>query len=213
MKKLSLSIILGILILGTYAQNNYEKAIKDALNAFYTSQTLEEMNSTAGTFERIAEAEPRKWLPRYYAAYVYTIHSYKVQESDKKQQLIDAAQKQLDVALEIAPKESEVHVLQGMIYQATIMVDPAAYGQSYSTKAASSFNTAMNFNPANPRPVYLQAMSVLSTPEQYGGGKDAAQPIFERAVKMFDSFTPENEIMPNWGKEHCLQQMKIYVEK
>lgn len=213
MKKMSLLIISCIISAVLFAQSNYNKAIKDALNAFYTSQTLEEMNGTAHIFERIAEAETDKWLPRYYAAYVYTIHSYKVQEPEKKQQLIDAAQKQLDAAIEIAPKESEIHVLQGMIYQATIMIDPAAYGQSHSAKASNSFNTALNYNPDNPRPVYLQAMSVLNTPEQYGGGKDAAQPIFERAMKMFEAFTPKNDIMPNWGKEHCMEQMKIYAEK
>jgi tetratricopeptide (TPR) repeat protein len=212
MKKLCLLLVTGLMALNLFSQSEYETAIKSGLDLFYQSASIEEMQNSANQFDRIAEAESEKWLPRYYAAYVQTIMAFKIQEPEKKTKYIDAAQKQLNKALEIAPKESELHTLQGMVYQATIGIDPMKNGQIYSGKAAACFNTATAYNPGNPRPFYLQGVSVLHTPEQWGGGKKAAYPLLAKAASLYESFEPESTIAPNWGMEDCQKQLKACSE-
>ena len=78
--------------------------------------------------------------------------------------------------MKIAPEESEIHTMQGMIYQALMSIDPATNGQLYGPKSNGALQTAIKLNPENPRPYYLQAVSIMYTPEEYGGGKEAALP-------------------------------------
>lgn len=187
----------------TQAQTEFEKAMQKNLQAMDTSKSDQQMKNLAAKFERIAVAEPTQWLPRYYAALEYIIISLQTNDVTVKQSYIDYAQKQLDEALKIAPQESEIFTLQGMVYQTIITLDPMRNGQMYSGKAAGSFQQALQINPANPRPVYLQAVSIMYTPEEYGGGKKLAYPIFVKAAEMFTTFKPVSTIYPNWGKEDC----------
>jgi cytochrome c-type biogenesis protein CcmH/NrfG len=90
-----------------------------------------------------------------------------------------------------------------MVYTAALGVDPAGRGQTYSAKANGAFQTAIKLNPENPRPYYMQGTTVLYTPEEFGGGKKAAQPLFEQAMKLFEKSNTESGLMPSWGKEDC----------
>lgn len=213
MKKQIFIILIGLIGFNLYSQSTYMNAIKSGLEAFYQSATIEDMQASANQFERIAEVESEIWLPRYYAAYIQTIIAFKVQDPEQKTKYLDAAQKHLNKAFGIAPEESELHTLQGMVYQATIGIDPLKNGQIYSGKAAASFNTATAFDPSNPRPFYLQGISILHTPEQWGGGKKAAYPVLAKAAKLYKAFKPENEIAPNWGKEDCEKQLETCSEE
>jgi hypothetical protein len=37
----------------------------------------------------------------------------------------------------------------------------------------------------------------------FGGGAKNAKPLLEKAVALYSSFTPANDLMPVWGKERC----------
>jgi hypothetical protein len=52
----------------------------------------------------------------------------------------------------------------------------------------------------------------MHTPEEYGGGKKAALPLFEQAMQLFEKSTMENSFYPDWGKEDCEQNIKICKE-
>jgi len=203
MKTISTMILLVLFSIGLHGQNNYEEAMIKALTQLGSVKSNTDYQAVAAQFERIAEVESGEWLPPYYASMVYSIMSFQASDPSVKEGLIKQAQKQVDAALKVAPEESEVHTIQGMIYQATIMLDPAANGQIFSAKANGSFQTAMKLNRANPRPLYLQATSVMHTPEQFGGGKAAARPMFEQAMDLFNAFKPASPLYPNWGREDC----------
>ena len=66
----------------------------------------------------------------------------------------------------------------------------------------------MKLDPENPRPYLLKGMGAMYTPEQYGGGKDKALPILEKAVEKFAKFKPTNSIMPKWGKERATKALE-----
>jgi hypothetical protein len=195
-----------------FAQSDYEKAVIQNLESLGSAQSLEDMVAVANKFERIAVAESNEWLPRYYASYINIILSFKTQDIPQKQKYLDFAQQQLDEATKINSEESEIHTLQGMLYQAYIMLNPMANGQIYSGKAHASFNDAKKLNPNNPRPYYLEALNIMHTPEEYGGGKKAALPLLSQASELFLKFKPVNGIMPSWGEEDCEKQLQTCKE-
>jgi hypothetical protein len=207
MKNAVVFISIFLMTANIFGQSNFETAIKSALTEFDSSKTLDDLKAVAAKFERISAAETSQWLPRYYSAYIYCLLSFKTQDPAIIKTYTDYAQKQVDEAIKLAPAESEVLTLQGMIYQAVVMIDPMNYGREYSGKAAGAFEAAIKLNPANPRPYYLQGMNLFYTPEQYGGGKKVAVGLLSKAAELYTAFVPASDISPDWGSEHCNQML------
>lgn len=202
--------VLFILLFGgiLFAQTDFDNAIIDGLHQLDSAKTMEDMQAVANKFERIAQAKPDEWLPLYYSAMVNGIQAFKIQDTEQKKALTDHALEMIDKALEINPDESEIYTLQGMIYQAVITIDPMNNGQLYSSKANGCFKTALKLNANNPRPYYLQAISLFYTPAEYGGGKKAALPLFEKAMELYKGESTEPSIYPHWGKDDCEKQLR-----
>lgn len=212
MKTLSMIFIAIMLCMNLSAQSQYEEAMKASLKKFDSAGTNDELIAAASKFEQIAEVETEEWLPGYYASMIYCIVTFRTQEPQKKESLVKQAQIILDKALEVAPQESELHTLQGMIYQAYIGINPAQNGQIYGSKANGAFQTAIKLNADNPRPYYLQAVSIMYTPEEYGGGKKAALPLFEQAMILFDKQSSDQAFYPDWGREDCEKNIQACKE-
>jgi tetratricopeptide (TPR) repeat protein len=201
MKKLTLVFVLSLTLSGVFAQKSvYETEMKKNIDLLYAAKNLSEYQKVANKFDLIANKETTKWLPLYYASFTRILMSYSEKDEDKKDALLDEAQKPLDKALKIKENESELLVLQGMLYQARISVSPMVRGYKYSTLSNNSLNEAKKINKENPRIYYLAGMNVLNMPSMFGGGKEKALPYFQKAKEKYDKFTVSNELMPNWGK-------------
>ena len=187
--------------------DNYISAMKETLGKLQTDKTGEAMQSTSAQFERIAQAEKIKWEPYYYASYVNVIRSFSESDGIKKDQLIDQAQILLDNAFKLKSDSSEMMVLQGFLYVAKLSVDAQSRGAEYSRKAHSCFQKAMIINPNNPRAYYLEGMTILNTPDFWGGGKIPAKPILTIAVSKFETFQPAGPFYPSWGKQQCASEL------
>ncbi|MCB0804690.1 MAG: hypothetical protein KDC05_02775 [Bacteroidales bacterium] len=204
------SVFLSVMIFFNailFAQDgsDYMNIMVKQKNAFRMTHTVDGFQSLANDYERIANAEIDKWQPLYYAALCYLNMSFITDDLDKVDGYLDSAQPFIDRALEIYPDESELHVLQGMLYQARIKVDAAGRGMQYSMKATEELNKAKEYNRDNPRVYYLLGMNVLHTPESFGGGAEAACPYFKKADQLFKSYVPENVLSPTWGPERNQQ--------
>lgn len=200
--KALVTIILSVLFLATNAQENkYEQAMTSAIEKLNQASMTDDFINVANTFERISLNEKNEWLPLYYAAYSNIVVTYSIQDNTKKDAILDKAQKYIDDALKLAPKESELYTLLGFLYPSRITVDPMARGMEYVGKMNQALDEAIKLNPENPRSYYLQAVTTLNMPEAYGGGSAVAKPIFEKAKEKFDKFKPATSISPNWGKE------------
>jgi len=155
----------------------------------------------ANNFERIGDAEKLQWLPYYYAAYCNVISTYTEKDKTKNDAIADKAEELIIKAEGLAGKEnSEIAVIKSMIASAHMMVDPQSRYMQYGAASASNIEKAKALDPSNPRPVYLEGQAKLYTPEAFGGGKDVAKPLFEKALAMFDAFKPASELHPTWGK-------------
>jgi hypothetical protein len=161
----------------------------------------------AATFERIAQAEKTQWLPFYYASYANIINSFTLKEAEQKDKVLEHAQSLLNMAFSLYPDSSELMALQGFLYVASISADPNGRGAEYSMKANQAFDKAIALNSKNPRALYLKGVTVLNTPDFYGGGKKSAKPILEKAMAAYDLYVAVSEIYPTWGKNDCSKQL------
>ncbi len=179
----------------------YYPLLRNSIDLAYKEYKLENYRQLANCSERILLVYKNEWLPYYYEAYAYVNMSFiETNESDKAM-YCDKAQNLLDEVLKIKPDESELFVLQALIYYARMSNSPMFNGPLYLPKAVSALNDAEKLDPDNPRIYYLRGKSTINTPKFFGGGKDAAIPIFEKALIVYKTFKQKSTVHPDWGKE------------
>ncbi len=214
--KLLLTIFLCLLtVTVNFADDGkYEKAMKKQLTKIDSAMDVTTMLSVANGFERIALAEKDKWLPYYYSAFMYTLASFTDSTMDKKDGYLDKADYFINMADSLEENESENFVLKGMIAQARLQVDPMNRWMKYGAISNNNFKKAMELDELNPRPEYLMGISLYYTPEQFGGGPAAAKVLLEKSLEKFNIFEPDNDLMPNWGRDMVKQVLEqIHSQK
>lgn len=209
-----LSIIICLLAVNISKGDDekYFAAMKNQIQNMDSLQSVEDFVDAANAFERIGNAEQNKWLPYYYASLCNTYASFTDTTVMLKDTYLDQALKLLAIADSLQPDESEIYTLKGMIAQGRLQIDPMSRYMKYGAEMSSNFQKAQQLDPSNPRPDYLMAITVLYTPEQFGGGPKAAKPLLEAAVKKFSEFVPKDELMPIWGKEQAEMFLKQIPE-
>ena len=170
-----------------------------------------ELKALAAKLERAATVAPADWLPRYYQAYALLINVFQSKEdSDAKDKTLDEAEAALTQARQLKGDESELLALQAYIYQARLGVSPMLRSMKYSRMVTEAVAQAKALNPANPRPYLVGANNVYYTPSVFGGGAEAARPLYEEAKTRFAAFKPANALAPSWGQGQLLGRLKQY---
>ena len=208
MKTLLALILSFSAITGVLADDKYENAMKKNLDKIDEYTTSDDYIKLANNFERIALAEADKWLPYYYASFIYVLANYADSSKTQKDIFLDKAVELINKADSLAPNNSEVYTLKGMLAQARMQIDPMSRWQKYGGEAQFSFQKAMEADSLNPRPEYLVGAGVFYTPKQFGGGPDKAKPILENSLRKYEQFVPTNDLMPTWGKQMVEELLK-----
>jgi len=182
---------------------SYQEAMIENIEKMNKTQNPVELVEIANAFDRIAQKETSEWLPLYYSAYANTSTLFFSPQlsSEEKTKTLDKAQQKIDEALKIAANESEIYVLQAMVYQMRISGDMNTAYQ-YTQKIEEVLARAEKLNPQNPRIPYLRGTTLFYTPAQYGGGPSAAKSLLEKAARLFSTADTSNALMPNWGAYH-----------
>jgi uncharacterized protein YdaL len=199
MKKTLLSLSLLITVTTFCQSEKYINAMKKTIADMDIAKTTEEIQAVCSVFERIGDAEKTQWLPYYYAALCQTNIGWRDQKIDKDQ-LAEKTKSLLNKAIAIE-KNSELFIIRSMVATQQMLVDPQSRWQTYGTESAEALSTAKSLDPNNPRAYYLEGTSVMQTPAAFGGGKDKAKPILQKAVDLFKTFKPASDFHPNWGRE------------
>lgn len=202
MKTTILFIFMSVLTCTINAgDSKYREAMAKSLEKLNHALSREDFQACGSGFERIALAEKNRWLPYYYASYAWIMVSFSETDPNKKDPILDKAQSLLDSAFAHTSNESEVHVLQALLYPSRIMVDPMNRGMLYMDKCFQSLESARNINPENPRIYFLLGTLTANIPESMGGGIEKARENFLMAQNKFGTFLPTDELMPVWGSE------------
>lgn len=204
---ISIAVLTLFVSVNTFAAS-YEEAMAANLQKISNAKTVAEFTALANQFERIANAEPGKWHPRYYAAFchVNAVTNIKM-ETDEKHTLLDLAQAQLDLLLKTFSDESEIFALQSFVYQ--LRITDISKGFKYTSMSFDALEQAEKLNSNNPRIYYLRGTNTFHMPKAFGGGKEKAKPLFEKAAGLFESQKLENTFEPAWGSDHNKQMLAL----
>ncbi len=202
MKKLLVTGMIMCFATAIFAQSDkYVNAMKTNIASFDSMMMKGNGADLANNFERIGDAEKTQWLPYYYASYCTITSAYRETDLSKKDAIGDKSKALLDKAVAILGKEnSETYVIRAMIATTHMTVDPQSRYMTYGAEIKEDLQKSISLDATNPRPVLIQAENIFYTPEGFGGGKDVAKPMFTKASAMLDSFKPETELSPSWGK-------------
>jgi len=178
--------------------------MEKTFHLFDSAKTTADLLSVANTFERIADAEKTQWLPYYYAGLALSTAGWNDPKMDK-----DANSTRINTLCDKAEaldKNSEIYVLRNMSATQQMMVDPKIRWQTYGMQAGKDLDIATQLNPDNPRIYYLKGESLINTPVAFGGGKDKAKPMFEKAIALYKTDKPK-PLWPNWGRERAEEEL------
>lgn len=210
MKKILPSIACLLIVALADAQSEkYIKAMQANVARLDSLYTSEAWTDAANTFQRIADAEKTQWLPYYYAALGNVMSGLMMSSNssasaDKIDPLADKAQALLAKAEELSKENSDIYCIKKMIATMRLTVDPMNRYMTYGPQAAEALQKAKSLNPGNPRVYLLEGQDKLFTPEEFGGSKTEAKTLFEESLKKYDSYKPESDIHPQWGKSQVL---------
>jgi len=207
MKSLFLSLALAFSLSALAQSPKYAGAMQARMVTFDTARTAETLTDLANSFERIAEAEKTQWHPYYYAALAHTYAGYQQVRGKMGgmaavvDPVADKADALLAKAEALSANNSEIWVVRKMILSLRMLGDPMNRYMSLKGQIDAALETAQKLNPDNPRIYLLQAQDLWNTPEQFGGSKTEAKKLFGLALQKFDSFRPDGELAPNWGRK------------
>ena len=203
-----LSAILAASFSFAQMPDKFVKAMEAKIALIDSTHTVEGYTDLANAFERIADAEKNQWLAYYYAAYCNASAGIiagaggdmMAAKADKTDPYADKADKQIKKAEELAKNNSEIFIVKKMIATLRMLGDPMNRYMTYGPEAQAMLDEAKKLNPDNPRVYILEGQDKFYTPEQFGGNKEEAKVLFEKAQKLYETFKPETNIHPNWGK-------------
>lgn len=183
--------------------DKFEKAMGKyvgLLDSMYV-MSFDDLLKAKNGVERIAEKETGKWHAQYYAAFFNLMPVFRDTVKSNIDPYLDAVDKYLEKADELSPQNSEIYVMKAFSATGRLMVNPMARWEKYGAIFSRNLELALEYNPDNPRAHALKALSVMNTPEMFGGGFEKAKPTLEKAKEKFASFVPAHKLDPNWGRD------------
>jgi hypothetical protein len=201
MKRLFISLSLLLALTTSFAQSDkYLKGMEKNLVLLDSAKTTEDFTTVAAAFERIADAEKTQWLPYYYASLAHIRKGF-VDKNVNKDDVAYKAEALISKAEALEPKNADLHLLKNMAATLHMLVDPQSRFMQYGQKMSEPLAIAKQIDPNNPRVFLMEGQSVLGTPAAFGGGKDKAKPLFEKAIALYEKEKPASPIHPKWGKQ------------
>ena len=205
MKQFILSVIAVALTFAVNAQSEkFIAAMQKQLALMDSAKTTQDFQNVANNFERIGDAEKTQWLPYYYAGLVLTSAGWRDKNLDK-----DANSekiKALCTKAEAIEKNAEICSIKNMAATQQMMVDPQSRWMTYGQESGKAIQEGLQLDPNNPRLYYLQGMGIFGTPPAFGGGKEKAKPIFEKALELYKA-EKVKPLYPHWGQEQTEQMI------
>lgn len=198
----ALAILFGTIV--NAQSEKFTAAMQKQLALFDSAKTTQDLQAVANAFERIGDAEKTQWLPYYYAGLALTTAGWNDKSLDKD--VNSTKVKELCAKAEAIEKNAEICSIKNMAATQQMMVDPQSRWMSYGQEAGKALQEGMQLDPNNPRLYYLQGMSIFGTPPAFGGGKDKAKPIFEKALELYKA-EKAKPLYPHWGQQQTEQMI------
>lgn len=188
------------------APTKYQQGMQKAFQLWQEDKPWEASN----VFERIALAEPDKWLPPYYVAQINIINGFAEKDKTKLTAQLEKAQNFINDATAISKDNPDLLVLQAQLYTVWIVFDGQQYGMQYSGKASELYNKALALAPNNPNMILAKAEWDMGGAKYFGQSVEPYCKDIQRAKDLFATFKPAGEFYPSFGDERAKQVQKEY---
>ena len=201
MKQFVTVLILFVFTTSAFAAGGkYQAKMEQTLQEMAAGKTLEDLQAVANTFQLIGQNETKEWLPRYYEARCYILMSFRGHDQDVRDAQLDKADVLINAALEIAPEESELYALQGLMHTARLVINPMLRGRKYSMLSNASLNKSLEMDANNPRAQYMIISNEKGKAEFFG--KDVSEYCAKATelIEQWDVFVAPSDLHPTWGK-------------
>lgn len=187
------------------AQSKFEAGMAKGLGMLKDAKTATELAEVSAFFERIGDAEKTQWTPYYYAALTLYQSAWADPKADKDK--VGEACKVLVSKGMAIEKTADLYCLEQQVAVLQMMVDPMTRWQTFGAAARAALENAKKIDATNPRIYYLDGMTLMNTPEAFGGGKAVAKPLFAKSVELFKTYKPATPFSPTWGSEDAAKQL------
>lgn len=211
MKKLMVIIFCLILVTNTVLSQEASEIDslilqgKELMYEAVNSWNPDKMIQARAYFERLLSDTTYPWLVHYYIGFIDTRLFYlSLSEDDKEiaKQYVNDGIDHLEKAVEIKDDFGEGYALLSSLLGNKIALNPLL-GMTLGMKSGRMISRAFQLAPENPRVSLIAGQSHYYTPKMFGGGKEKAMEMLNKAIELFQSFTPESPLHPCWGYDEA----------
>lgn len=203
MKKV-LFIIAILVATGISAQTKYQKGMQKAFSHWEKG----EITKATQLFERISKAEPKKWLPAFYAAQVEILSAFGMKDEGKLTSKLNKAQGFLDVAKSNSENNPEIIITQALLNTAYIAFDGQKYGMTLSGKNTQLYGKALTIAPNNPRVILGNAEWNMGAARFFGKSTKPFCDQIKKAIELGKKEKIEQEFYPRFQIKRAEQVLK-----
>jgi len=226
MKKIILTLVILVFTLmnmNTTKADDYTDAILKAKKKIEGIQNLSDRTALLkirGDFERILQLKKNEWMVNYYLAYMDLMISWSYNDFETGKSDNDNVKKYTESCINLLNKStdvkddfSEAYILKMSAQGNRWQYEPDQMNDIIA-KSTEAKETAKKLEPDNPRFYLVDAYAVFYTPENFGGGVDKAQPLFEKSWELYQTYKPKDETYPDWGKDQAAGMIAMcYLKK
>lgn len=220
MKKFTLfSLLFCLLALSNIRADDFSDAIvksKKKLLEAANKNDKAAMLKVRGDFERILQLKKNEWLVNYYLAMTDFMLSYNAMDAknnDDLKKYTESSLALLDKSTDANDEFAEAWILKMAVNSNRWIYDFQKMNDIIG-KLTEAKDKAKKLDPDNPRFYLVDGTNTYYTPENFGGGADAAMPQLEKSWELFGTFKPKDDTYPDWGKDQAAGMIALcYVKK
>lgn len=211
MKRVVLIVLCFMVVIGTVQAQKSTKIDslilkgKEIMNEAVNSWNPDKMRAARAYFERLLSDTTYPWLVHYYIGFTdmrLFHHSLSENDKEKAKLFIDNGIEHLEKAIEIKDDFGEGYALLSSLLGNKIGLNPIL-GMTLGIKSGRMISRAFQLAPENPRVSLIAGQSHYYTPKMFGGGKEKAMEMLNKAVEFFQSFKSPSPLYPSWGYDEA----------
>ena len=203
MKKV-LIIIAIFIATGISAQTKYQQGMQKAFGLWEQNK----MTEASQLFERISKAEPKNWLPAYYAAQVEILGGFGMKNEAKLIAKLNKAQEFLDIAKSNSENNPEIIITQALLNLVYIAFDGQKYGMTLSGKNNMLYAKALEIAPNNPRVILGKAEWEMGFAQFFGKSTKPYCDQISKAIELGKKEKADKEFYPKFMVERAEDVLK-----
>ncbi len=158
-----------------------------------------------GDFERILQLKKNEWMVNYYIGSIdYALSRFAGEEknTDDVKKYTESAISLFDKCTDVKDDFADAYIMKMAVQSNRWQYEPNKMNDIIA-KSTEAKDIAMKLEPENPRYYLIDGFITFYTPENFGGGIDKAQSMFEKSWGYFKTYKPKDETYPNWGIEQA----------